>query len=50
MRLEYDSPRVGDVKRNYSDTSKSERILNWKSEVKVSNGIKRTLDWFLSNI
>ena len=48
MKIEHDSPRLGDVMRNYSDTRKAARMLGWKTEVEVSDGIERTLDWFLA--
>lgn len=48
MQIKHDSPRLGDVKRNYSDTSKAARILGWHPEVEVPVGINITLDWFLS--
>lgn len=46
MDVEYDEPRLGDVMRNYSDTSKALRMLGWKTEVEVHEGIEKTLDWF----
>ena len=48
MRIDHDSPRLGDVMRNYSDTSKAARMLGWKTDVEVPEGIERTLDWFLA--
>jgi UDP-glucose 4-epimerase len=48
MRIEHDSPRLGDVKRNYSDTSKAARMLDWTPEMEVPDGIERTLNWFLA--
>lgn len=48
MSIEHDSPRLGDVMRNFSDTSKAARMLGWRTEVDVSEGIERTLDWFLA--
>lgn len=48
MKIEHDSPRLGDVMRNYSDTSKAARMLGWQTEVEVPEGIEKTLDWFLS--
>ena len=48
MKIEHDSPRLGDVMRNFSDTRKAARMLGWKTEVEVSDGIERTLDWFLA--
>lgn len=42
------NPRIGDVRRNFSDTSKALRSLHWQSKVKLDEGISRTLDWFLT--
>jgi UDP-glucose 4-epimerase len=41
------SPRLGDVMRNYSDTSKAERMLGWRSEVDLEEGLRRTVEWFM---
>lgn len=41
-------PRQGDVQRNYSDTSKAARMLGWRAEVKLEEGLQRTVDWFTS--
>jgi UDP-glucose 4-epimerase len=48
MNVEYGTARLGDVMRNYSDTSKAFRMLGWKSTMDVSVGIEKTIDWFLS--
>ncbi|CAN5594005.1 SDR family oxidoreductase [soil metagenome] len=39
-------PRQGDVQRNYSDTSKAGRMLDWHSEVGLEEGLQRTVGWF----
>lgn len=39
-------PRQGDVMRNYADTSKAERLLGWKAQVKLEEGLRRTVSWF----
>jgi len=41
------SPRLGDVMRNYSDTSKAARMLGWRSEVDLEEGLRRTVEWFM---
>lgn len=41
------SPRPGDVARNYSDTSKAERMLGWRSEVGLEQGLRLTVEWFM---
>ncbi len=40
-------PRLGDVMRNYSDTSKAARMLGWRAEVNLEEGLQRTVDWFM---
>jgi len=40
-------PRQGDVKRNFSDTSKAKKILHWQSEVSLQEGLERTVQWYL---
>jgi UDP-glucose 4-epimerase len=39
--------RVGDVKRNYSDTRKAQRWLGWEARVNLEDGLYRTVKWFL---
>ncbi len=46
MRLEHDSPRLGDVKRNYSDTRKAARMLGWRGEMSLEQGVEATIDYF----
>jgi UDP-glucose 4-epimerase len=41
------TPRLGDVMRNYSDTTKAARMLGWRSEVDLKEGLRRTVDWFM---
>jgi UDP-glucose 4-epimerase len=41
------APRLGDVMRNYSDTSKAARMLGWQAEVGLKEGLRRTVDWFM---
>ena len=39
--------RPGDVTRNYSDTSKARDMLGWEPTTSLSDGIRRTVEWFL---
>jgi UDP-glucose 4-epimerase len=41
------APRLGDVMRNYSETSKAARMLGWRAEVDLKEGLRRTVDWFV---
>ena len=44
---EHAERRRGDVKRNFSDTTKARKMLNWQAEITLEEGLKRTVDWFL---
>jgi UDP-glucose 4-epimerase len=39
--------RLGDVKRNYSDTSKAKQRLGWSAQISLEQGLVNTLDYFL---
>ncbi len=39
--------RRGEVRRNYADTSKAHRMLGWKAEVGLDEGLRRTVDCFV---
>jgi UDP-glucose 4-epimerase len=43
------APRAGDVQRNFADTSKARRMLGWKPEVDLDEGLRRTVEWFLQS-
>jgi UDP-glucose 4-epimerase len=47
-KVEKTSSRLGDVKRNFSDTTKAENILGWKHKWFLDMGISKTVSWFLS--
>ena len=47
--MRYGRPRVGDVRRNYSDTGKARARLGWSPRVSLDEGLKRTVSWFLEN-
>jgi len=45
--IKYGNERPGDVERNFSDTSKAKKVLNWEHKVFVEEGIGKTIEWFL---
>lgn len=47
FNINYDSPRIGDVKRNFSDTSKAKNILGWSPSMDLESGIEETIKYFL---
>jgi UDP-glucose 4-epimerase len=40
--------RLGDVKRNYSDTTKARKRLGWAAQVGLAEGLRRTVAYFLA--
>jgi len=40
--------RLGDVRRNYSDTTKARRRLDWQAQVSLREGLERTVAWFVA--
>ena len=49
VRLERGPRRIGDVTRNFSDTSKALRVLGWRAEVPLREGLSRTVKWFMTS-
>jgi UDP-glucose 4-epimerase len=41
------APRQGDVKRNFSDTSKAARLLGWRATTDLDAGLRKTVAWFV---
>tara|TARA_B110000046_G_C12929729_1_gene370903 strand:- start:16 stop:993 length:978 start_codon:yes stop_codon:yes gene_type:complete len=39
--------RIGDVKRNFSDTSKARKYLGWNADTNLYSGLEKTVDYFL---
>ncbi len=50
IEVHYADPQVGDVSRNFSDTTKAENILGWQSDMELRRGVGKTLEWFLGNM
>lgn len=50
MAITFGPPRLGDVKRNYSDTSKAKRLLGWQSTTDLAAGLERVVKWFGQDI
>lgn len=41
--------RLGDVKRNFADTTKARTRLGWQSKVALDEGLRKTASYFLKN-
>ena len=42
----YKPPRKGDIHRNYSSITKVIKLLKWKPQVSLAEGIRKTWQWF----
>lgn len=47
--LYYGAARLGDVRRNFSDTTKAKARLGWTAKTDLSEGIDRTIQWFVEH-
>jgi UDP-glucose 4-epimerase len=47
IRLINSEARLGDVMRNYSDTSKARALLGWTTQVDLDEGLRKTVNYFL---
>ena len=45
--IRHEAPRVGDVRRNFSDTSKARDMLGWTADTKLTEGLRETVSWFV---
>ena len=44
--VKYMEPRLGDVKRNYSDTRKARSELGWTPSYTLDSGLRETVAWY----
>lgn len=44
--VRYSEQRIGDVKRNFSDTRKARRRMGWNSQIALRDGLSQTLESF----
>lgn len=45
-KIIHENSRQGDMPRNYADPSKAAKMLGWKAETNLEDGIRETVDWF----
>lgn len=43
-------PQGSEVERLLADSSKAERVLNWRARVGLEEGLLKTIDWFQENM
>ena len=47
--IEFVEDRPGHDFRYSMDSSKTKKELNWQTKINFEEGIKKTVDWYLSN-
>ena len=45
---EFHPPRLGDLKRSCLDIGRAERVLGWRPQVRLDEGVRRTVQYFRS--
>lgn len=46
IQITHGQTRLGDVRRNYSDTTKAKQILSWQPRTDLSAGLPQTINFF----
>jgi UDP-glucose 4-epimerase len=45
----HSNARIGDIKRNYSDTRKARERLGWVCNTSLDDGLRKTIAWFVAS-
>ena len=48
-RIEYSPMHSADVSATWADIHRAERLLGWRPQVAIEEGIRRTVDWYREN-
>ncbi len=48
-QVHFTEERLGDIKRNYSDTSKAKRLLGWTASTSLAQGLRCVVDGFVAS-
>jgi UDP-glucose 4-epimerase len=48
--VKFTQARAGDVKRNFSDTTKAKQMLGWEANETLSSGIEKTIKYYQSKL
>jgi len=49
LKIKYEPFNKADLYETKADITKAKNLLNWQPKVKIEEGLKITIDWFLSN-
>ena len=47
IKYNHGSERLGDILRNYSSNSKIKKCLSWKPKIKLKEGVRKTISWYV---
>jgi len=47
VQVQHTNPLAGEIRRNFSDTSKAKQLLNWQASIGLTEGLKETITWYL---
>ena len=47
IQVAHGPQRIGDAQRNFSDTSKAKKILNWTNQFRLEDGLNQTISNFI---
>jgi len=50
VKVKHSKPIAGEVRRSALNNRRAKRELGWSPRVSISNGLKRTWDWFEKNV
>ncbi len=50
VQVVYSNPRIGDIRRNYSDISKAKTLLGFEPKFSLDEGLEKTFEYFVSRI
>lgn len=50
VQIVYSKPRLGDVRKNYSDISKAKKLLGFEPKFTLDEGLKKTFEYFISKM
>lgn len=49
IEIEYREPKLGEELRSCLDSSLAKKVLNWQPQIKLEEGIRRTIEWSKNN-
>ena len=47
--IDYQPFNKADMKETWADITKADKLLNWKPQIDIDEGLKRTVNWYMQN-